>query len=323
MDYEKISKRPNQLLSITSVTSEEFAELLEIFEKHLNRCLRYTTRGTIRLNGPSYPDLLPNATQFLFFTLAYFKNNTLQEYHAASFGMSQPSASRHFKTGRKCLNRTLNTLGYLPCRDGTEFAIKMEQRRKKLSTQEQEDEQEYRDRNGEHYFVDASDTRIERPVNQEEQTTNYSGKHHWHEVKNTFISNEYRDILYLGPTSAGTIHDKKMLDEEQIVFPQDAFLWKDLGYVGYSPEQVQSFELHKKPKGAELSKLQKQENTAISSVRIVIEHTISGFKRCRIVKEIMRFYDLEIRDTIIETCAALHNFRNNRRGKCKLHPIFS
>lgn len=26
----------------------------------------------------------------------------------------------------------------------------------------------------------------------------------------------------------GAVHDKRMMDEEQILFPKDAFIWKDL-----------------------------------------------------------------------------------------------
>ena len=55
----------------------------------------------------------------------------------------------------------------------------------------------------------------------------------------------------MGPTTDGSIHDKRMADEEEINYPNDSFLWKDLGYVGYLPENVQCFEPIKKPKNAE------------------------------------------------------------------------
>ena len=68
---------------------------------------------------------------------------------------------------------------------------------------------------------------------------------------------------------------------------------------------------------------QKKENQLIASVRIVVEHAIGGVKRCRIVKEIIRIYNADIRDRVIETCAALHNYRLAKRGGYKKHELFN
>jgi hypothetical protein len=40
-----------------------------------------------------------------------------------------------------------------------------------------------------------------------------------------------------------------------------------------------------------------------------IEHAIGGVKRDRIVKDKIRLWKDGIRDTIMETCGGLHNFR--------------
>lgn len=176
---------------------------------------------------------------------------------------------------------------------------------------------------GENYFIDASDMKVQRASNDEEQEHHYSGKHHWHEVKNTYISDKKSRVLYLGMTWQGSIHDKKMAEEEEIVFPDDCFLWKDLGYQGYLPTNVHCFEPYKKPKNKELSKWQKIENQAIASVRIVVEHAIGGVKRCRIMKDTIRLHGLEIRDRVIETCTALHNFRLKLRPTYKVNQLFT
>lgn len=174
---------------------------------------------------------------------------------------------------------------------------------------------------GEHYFVDATDRNIQRPKDEEEQEEKYSGKQHCHTIKNTCVSNEKSEILYIGYTYSGRVHDKKMVDEEKLYFPDNSFLWKDLGYNGYLPKNVHCFEPHKKPKNKELTKLQKQENQLIASIRIVVEHAIGGMKRCRICKEIIRIYDANIRDSVIETCAALHNFRLACRDNYKVNEL--
>jgi DDE superfamily endonuclease len=50
-------------------------------------------------------------------------------------------------------------------------------------------------------------------------------------------------------------------------------------------------------------------NRAISSSRNRIEHAIGGVKSYRIVKDKIRLLKDGIRDTIMETCCGLQNFR--------------
>jgi hypothetical protein len=314
MNYEKVRTRASQFESVTSVTVEEFDTLLPVFRICLKRELSYTTRGTIRLNRLDYADSLPSSAHVLFFTLSYLKLNPLQEQHGASFDMSQESVSYWFKIGEKSLNATLKKGGYVPHREGKTLASKLKKKADEVSKEEKSD--------GQHYFIDASDRDIQRPRNKEEQKEKYSGKQHRHTIKNTCISNEKSEILYLGYTFSGQVHDKKMADEEMLTFPDDCFLWKDLGYQGYLPSNVHSFEPYKKPKNRELTKIQKKENQLIASIRIVVEHAIGGMKRCRIIKDILRIYSPIIRDRVMETCAALHNFRLDQRNGYKKNTLF-
>ena len=63
-------------------------------------------------------------------------------------------------------------------------------------------------------------------------------------------------------------------------------------------------------------------NRVISSARIVIEHVISGIKRCRIVKDILRNTRIEFEDIVMEIACALHNFRQKLRLKSERVNIF-
>lgn len=315
MNYTKIRTKPKQFLALTSVTVEEFDELLPHFEKQLKWFLRRTANGGLRKNKLKLPDSLNSFDIFLFFILTYLKLNPLQEQHAASFDISQPSVSRLVRVGLKAINEALRKLGHQPCRDGEEFANFIAKIRSEQSGNQS-------DNDDDHFYVDASGAEVLRPLDDTAQEDNYSGKHHHHELKNTFISNQYARVLYLGRTFIGRTHDKKMVDEENIVFPDYSFIWKDLGYQGYLPDNVTCFEPHKKPRNGELTSDQKSENQIIASVRVVVEHAIGGVKRCRIVKEAIRLYNYWIRDMIIETCTALHNFRVNSRGGNQPHPMF-
>lgn len=58
-----------------------------------------------------------------------------------------------------------------------------------------------------------------------------------------------------------------------------------------------------------MTKIDKFFNRLISSVRIVVENVISGVKRCRIVKDILRLTKENISDTVMEIACGLHNLR--------------
>ena len=59
-------------------------------------------------------------------------------------------------------------------------------------------------------------------------------------------------------------------------------------------------------------------NGVFSSVRVSIEHTLSGVKRCHIVKDPLRLHQPEISDHLMETACALHNLRRTFRQPLNL-----
>ena len=69
----------------------------------------------------------------------------------------------------------------------------------------------------------------------------------------------------------------------------------------------------KKPCGGELSTEEKEHNRLISRIRVVVEHVISGVKRCRIVKDVFRNTALGYDDLVMELACGLHNFRSGCR----------
>lgn len=113
----------------------------------------------------------------------------------------------------------------------------------------------------------------------------------------------------MSETFAGSVHDKKIADEQQVRFPAGITLWQDTGFLGHNPENVTVKMPTKKPKGKELTKEQKEENRKISSFRILVEHAIGGAKRCRIVKEHFRCTKFGFDDTVMLIACGLHNFR--------------
>ena len=57
-----------------------------------------------------------------------------------------------------------------------------------------------------------------------------------------------RKVVYLGPTVAGRMHDKKAADKAEMTYPINATLDKDTGFQGYEPERVLTTQPKKSPK---------------------------------------------------------------------------
>jgi DDE superfamily endonuclease len=130
---------------------------------------------------------------------------------------------------------------------------------------------------------------------------------------NRIIDIEERLVRSLSRTFAGRIHDKRLCDEEDDTFPPGCVLFKDTGFQGFEPEQVCTYQPKKKPRNQELSAEEKAENARISSIRILVEHVISGVKRCRIVHDVFRNTKAHFDDLVMEIACGLHNFRTTLR----------
>jgi DDE superfamily endonuclease len=107
----------------------------------------------------------------------------------------------------------------------------------------------------------------------------------------------------------GKEHDKSLADLAGYTLPRGSHLYQDMGFQGFMLDGITIRQPKKKPQGGELTPLQKAHNRLISSIRIRIDHAIGGVKRYRMVKDKMRLLQEGIRDTIMETCCGLHNFR--------------
>jgi hypothetical protein len=145
-----------------------------------------------------------------------------------------------------------------------------------------------------------------------------------HTDKNILLVNIHSQKgVYLSQTDLGKKHDKKMVDEAQIVYPLNATLGKDTGFQGYEPAGVVTWQPKKKPKGQDLSVAEQALNRLLASLRIVVEHSLSGVKRCRIVKDVLRNTKVGFSDLVMEVACALHNLRVAFRHPLPTFDIFT
>jgi len=135
------------------------------------------------------------------------------------------------------------------------------------------------------------------------------------------MSDQSQYILFLSKTYEGTIHDKKICDIEEYQFPENFLLRYDLGYIGYYPANTMVEVPHKNTKLNPLTQEQKLENQNISRKRVVVEQSISGVKRLRIVKDTIRTYSRTFRNEVMRIACGLHNFRvvSHARAYAPMH----
>ena len=129
MNYLALRERPPQFLALTSLLPAEFDDLLTDFTPRWERHHRYHTLDGDRRRIPAHREranaTLAGTDTKLFFLLTYLKTNSLQEYQAASFGVSQTRVSRLTGHLLHVLNQTLAARGLLPVRDGAQLAQRL------------------------------------------------------------------------------------------------------------------------------------------------------------------------------------------------------
>ena len=159
MNYDKVRKNAPQLLSLTSMTVIEFEALLPTFKYHWDDYYsHYTLKGKLRerISYGRKTGKLPMISDKLLFILSYLKNNPLQQYHGATFGMTQPQCNDWVHLLSNILVKTLKTLGELPDRN----SLRME----------------YVLNGVQNILLDGTERLIQRPLDEDRQKSCYSGK---------------------------------------------------------------------------------------------------------------------------------------------------
>lgn len=293
--YHTAKTKPKHFLALTSIFVEEFEYLLISFAPRSERYFRYHTWQGKKRQYPRYKpqadESLADPADQLLFLLMYLKNNPLQEFHAALFGISQGWVSQRVHRLLALLNETLTGLGLSPCQDTGSLRQQLDRLKPGPLT------------------LDATEREVARSVDQAAQKEEYSGKAKAHTAKNQLLCDDEQYVHFLSQTYEGKVHDKALADAEALTFEAGQILRQDTGYQGYTPEGAVIVQPQKKPRKAELSPEQKASNQAISSKRVVIEHAINGVKRLHCLAGRLRLQGWSIRDVLMRVGTALHNLR--------------
>jgi hypothetical protein len=158
----------------------------------------------------------------LLFLLVYQKTTPLQTIHGLHFGLRHPQTNYWIHRLLPVLRRALVALDMAPERDASRVATSPRMLEGAPAG-----------------ALDGTERRRQRPTDAAKQTAHYSGKKKAHTDKNVLLINEYTSkVVYLSPTVAGKTHDKKAVDEADLVYPVNSTLDKDTGFQGYEPAGV-------------------------------------------------------------------------------------
>jgi hypothetical protein len=127
--YQNEKVKANRILDLTSLTVQEFEQLVEAFEVEFVRHMQDWTMEGLPRTGRRYSQYatcpLPTPEDRLLFMLSYLKVAALQVAHGALFDMSQSNANKWIHVLLGVLHQTLRDLGDLPARHLQELAERL------------------------------------------------------------------------------------------------------------------------------------------------------------------------------------------------------
>jgi hypothetical protein len=290
-----------QFRASTGISPSKFKDLVALFSISYETIYQVSiTQQQLNMNQsfvfPTYEDLL-------FFTLFALKNPMTEEVLGAVFCISDTGARNNFAKGLRILQHTLTHNNLLPVR----------------SFETVEDFISYFSQEGT-LIIDATELRVQRPADQDEQKVYYSGKKKAHTVKTLIVIGESKKINFLSNLVAGKIHDYQLFKDnfgKDKAWFEEKIVRVDLGFLGLAKDYKvgQLYIPHKKKrvkKGVanELTPVQKEENKKQAQARVVVEHWIGKLKNFRILHQTIRIKSINTLDYIVGIVAGIVNFIN-------------
>src|SRR5437764_8104728 len=128
--YTEVSQKDPKFLDMTSVTVEEFDQLVPAFEEAFEQRMKEWCLDGKPRTGRGYRTYancpLPTPEDRLLFILVYVKTNVLQVVQGELFGMPQNKANQWIHTLLPVLQTTLRSLGDAPARSMEELAQRLD-----------------------------------------------------------------------------------------------------------------------------------------------------------------------------------------------------
>jgi DDE superfamily endonuclease/Helix-turn-helix of DDE superfamily endonuclease len=293
LNFDRALKNERLLRALTGLNRKAFDELCKVFSTVYQETLQQDPKPRKRARGGGRKARLESTEAKLFYILFYFKAYPTFDILGWLFDLERGRSNRWVHRLQGILEAALGKKMVLPER--------------KIESMEQ-----FLERFPEvkEVIFDGTERPVQRPKDSEKQKEHYSGKKRRHSRKHITGSTRKKRVILLSKARAGKIHDKRQLDEENLVenIPDEVRIEGDLGFQGLQNEFVNVHLPHKKPRGKPLDDQKKQENKEFSAQRVVCEHAHAGIKRYNAVSAIYRNRVPDFDDRLMLTSAGLWNF---------------
>jgi len=293
LDIERALRNERLLRALTGLNRKGFEQICGVFEEVYQAELAKDTRPRRRARGGGRKARLQRTSDKVFFILFYFKCYPTFDVLGFLFELERGRSNRWVHRLQKILEASLGQKMMLPER-------KLESIEQFLQRFPEVTE----------IIIDGTERPVQRPQNCEQQQVHYSGKKKRHSRKQITGSTRKKQVIILTPARAGRIHDKRQLDEENLIenIPSHVKILGDSGFQGLQNEYVNIHLPQKKQKGKPLSSYYKRKNKKLSRQRVVCEHAHAGMKRYSAVSAIYRNRVPDFDDHLMVTAAGLWNF---------------
>jgi hypothetical protein len=293
LDLERIVQNDRLMRATTGLNRQAFEALLPTFTRTYEQSRQKPVEKRQRAAGGGRKATLRTPQHKLFYILLYCKCYSTFDLMGVLFGFDCSCACVWAHELLPILEQALGHKQVLPerkLRSLTEFL----ERFPEVKT----------------VIVDGTERPVQRPKQAEAQKEHYSGKKKRHTRKHITGTTDHKRVILLSKARAGKIHDKRQLDEEEWIehIPEGVTIEGDSGFQGLQNEFENIHLPHKKPRGKELSDLQKQENREFSRQRVKCEHAHGGIKRYGSVTSVYRNRVSDFDDRLMLVATGLWNF---------------
>jgi hypothetical protein len=293
LNLERILKQDRLVRAMTGLNRKAFEELLPSFTEAYECSLSNGQQERQRAPGGGRKATLKTMEEKLFYILLYCKCYPTFDLLSVLFNFDRSCAHDWVHRLMAILETALGYKRVLPVRQLRSL-------------------EEFLERFPEvkEVIVDGTERPVQRPKDSQRQKEHYSGKKKRHTRKHITGSTRKKRVIILTKARPGTVHDKRQLDEAEIVenIPEEIPIEGDLGFQGLQNEFENIHLPHKKPKGKELTEQQKQENREFSRQRVACEHAHAGMKRYNAVSAVYRNRVADFDDRLMLIAGGLWNF---------------
>lgn len=318
--YRKLSRNPNQFLTVTGMILTDFQRLLPQFEQANHQiearrkaCVVITKSGRQRRAGGGAKFANELADRLLMLLL-YYRLYLTQEFLTLLFRAEHKSLiCRNIQLMRSVFELVLPVPERARARVMSLAKKEQERRRKRIGTVE-----EFREAYPELTFIiDGVEQPKRKPKKPEKRKSDYSGKKKRHTRKQIVMGTPSGIIVDQSPSTGGRPHDFKVFKQDHAARSiceefkdYRVTLYGDSGFDGMKamglPVTVRLNE--KARRNHPLTREQKKLNRLRSSTRIRVEHIFSRRKKYGIASDIYRNRD-EDYDQTMNIVAGLVNLR--------------